>query len=214
MQCIVEARSALGEPAGARPLVDELDAGISGADAPSARAALLVCRAILAEGDDDAEAERMLDEALSIVQHAGARVAEARIAERLGTFLLERGDDRGSASLASALAVFGELGARRDFSRVSREMREHGIAIPSRWRGGRRALGVELSEREREVVELAAAGLTNEEIATELFLSMRTVESHMSKALRKLGARSRRDLAEALQDAATPADPTQAAARA
>lgn len=218
VQCIVEARAALGEVAGVGPLVDELAAGISGADAPSAQAALLVCRAIAAEGSEEgsdaAEAERMLDEALSIVQHAGARVAEARIAERLGTFRLSRGDDRGSAPLASALAIFGELGARRDFSRVSREMREHGIAIPSRWRGGRRSLGVELSEREREVVELAAAGLTNKEIATELFLSMRTVESHMSKALRKLGARSRRDLAQSLQEAAAAADPGPTAARA
>jgi DNA-binding CsgD family transcriptional regulator len=219
VQSLVEAAAALGDPASARPLVDELAAGISGADAPSAQVALLVCRAILVDGrvdadpdeaDDDTEAERMLDEALSTVQRAGARVAEGRVAERLGTFLLSRGDDRGSAPLESALGIFGELGARRDFSRVSREMREHGIAIPSRWRGGRRSLGVELSEREREVVDLAAAGLTNKEIATELFLSMRTVESHMSKALRKLGARSRRDLAEALQESAAAASALEA----
>ena len=150
----------------------------------------------------DPEVERMLAAAVSTLHGAGVRLAEGRAAERLGGFLLSRGDDRGSAALESALGI-GEIGARRDFSRISRTMREHGIAIPSRWRGGRRSLGLELSEREREVVDLAAAGLRNKEIATELFLSMRTVESHMSKALRKLGAPSRRDLAQALQDAET-----------
>lgn len=202
VQCIVEARVALDDVAQIESLIEELRVNTEGADAPLARAALLSCRAVLADRAGDPEVGHMLAEAVSVLHRAGVRLAEGRAAERLGGFLLSRGDSRGSATLQSALGIFGELGARRDFSRVSRTMREHGIAIPSRWRGGRRSLGVELSEREREVAKLAAAGLTNKEIATELFLSMRTVESHMSKALHKLGAASRRDLAEALQDAA------------
>jgi DNA-binding NarL/FixJ family response regulator len=156
----------------------------------------------MAERAGDADVERLLAAAASKLHDAGLRLAEGRVAERLGRFRASGGDDRAAAALESALGIFGELGARRDFSRVARTMREHGIAIPSRWRGGRRSLGAELSERELEVAELAATGLTNKEIATELFLSMRTVESHMSKALHKLGARSRRELADALHDAA------------
>ncbi len=204
VQCIVEAADALDDLAQVVSLIEELGAGIAGADAPLAHAALLSCRAIIADRAGDPEAERLLAEAVSVLHRAGVRLAEGRAAERLGGILLTRGDDGGAAALESALGIFGELGARRDFSRISRTMREHGIAIPSRWRGGRRALGVELSEREREVVELAAAGMRNKEIAAELFLSMRTVESHMSNALRKLGAPSRRDLAAALHDAAAP----------
>jgi DNA-binding CsgD family transcriptional regulator len=199
VQCIVEASVALGDVAQLEPLVEELAVNIAGANAPLAHAALLSCRAILAQHAGGAEVEQLLAEAESVLHGAGVRLVEGRATERLGRFRLARGDDSASSTLESALGIFGELGARRDFSRVSRTMREHGIAIPSRWRGGRRALGVELSQREREVAELAAAGLTNKEIATELFLSMRTVESHMSKALQKLGAGSRRDLAEALQ---------------
>ncbi|HZA39132.1 MAG TPA: helix-turn-helix transcriptional regulator [Actinomycetota bacterium] len=51
-----------------------------------------------------------------------------------------------------------------------------------------------MSPREREVALLAASGKTNEEIAADLFLSRRTVETHMSNVLRKLRGRSRRDL--------------------
>ena len=52
----------------------------------------------------------------------------------------------------------------------------------------------ELSEREREIAQLAAQGLTNRAIAEELVLSVRTVENHLARALRKLGVNNRRSL--------------------
>nr|WP_246803398.1 helix-turn-helix transcriptional regulator [Cellulomonas hominis] len=52
-----------------------------------------------------------------------------------------------------------------------------------------------LSAREREVATLAREGLSNRQIADRLYLSVRTVENHMSRALRKLGYVSRGDLA-------------------
>ncbi len=54
-----------------------------------------------------------------------------------------------------------------------------------------------LTEREREVLSLLAIGHTNPEIATLLYLSPRTVESHRSNIQRKLGVRSRADLVRA-----------------
>lgn len=57
-----------------------------------------------------------------------------------------------------------------------------------------------LTAREREVAVLAGRGLSNREIAGRLFLSVRTVESHLYLARRKLGAASRRDLAHRLGD--------------
>ncbi|MFF1530148.1 LuxR C-terminal-related transcriptional regulator [Cellulomonas sp. NPDC058312] len=60
---------------------------------------------------------------------------------------------------------------------------------------GRLSLQVEvLSDREREVALLARAGLSNRQIADRLVLSVRTVENHMSRALRKLGCTTRADL--------------------
>lgn len=52
-----------------------------------------------------------------------------------------------------------------------------------------------LSDREREIVELAAQGQTNREIAEQLYLSHRTVEGHVSRALEKLGLKRRGQLA-------------------
>lgn len=59
-----------------------------------------------------------------------------------------------------------------------------------------------LTVREREVAALAAAGLTNRQIADRLDLSVRTVENHVSNVLRKLGVPARADLARVLADAA------------
>jgi DNA-binding CsgD family transcriptional regulator len=63
---------------------------------------------------------------------------------------------------------------------------------------GRAAAATELTGTERRVAELASAGRTNKEIAGELFLSVRTVESHLSAAYRKLGVRRRTELAAAV----------------
>lgn len=68
----------------------------------------------------------------------------------------------------------------------------------------------ELTAREREIALLADQGLTNREIATRLFLSVRTVESHVYQARLKLGAASRRELARMVAAEATSTGPATA----
>jgi DNA-binding NarL/FixJ family response regulator len=60
---------------------------------------------------------------------------------------------------------------------------------------GRPGYGDRLSPREREVVRLVAGGQTNREIAQSLVLSLRTVDSHLQSAMRKLHVTSRTELA-------------------
>ncbi|WP_171074497.1 helix-turn-helix transcriptional regulator [Nonomuraea basaltis] len=188
--------AALGAGGVAAELVDELAAGIAGADAPLAQSALLTAQAVLARSRGAAaeEAERLLDAARTALKDAGLRYEEAQTAERLGRWRCERGAADGGSLLEDALRLYGAMHADRDIARVSRIMRQNGVPIPYPWRGGRPSHGQTLSSREREVALLAAEGKTNQEIATELFLSRRTVESHISSALRKLGYLSRKEL--------------------
>lgn len=70
-------------------------------------------------------------------------------------------------------------------------------AALARWRdtpGRVRAQSIDLSEREREVLRLIALGHTNAEIASMLFVSVRTVENHRASVMRKLGLRTRAEL--------------------
>lgn len=67
--------------------------------------------------------------------------------------------------------------------------------------GSRRGATDALSAREVEVLALLASGMTNAEIADRLFLSCRTVESHRAALQRKLGVRSRAELARVARDA-------------
>ena len=72
---------------------------------------------------------------------------------------------------------------------------------------GRRAVGASLTPAELDVVRLVSEGLGNKDIATRLFVSPRTVQSHLTRVYTKLGLTSRVQLA---QEASRRADATQA----
>ena len=65
--------------------------------------------------------------------------------------------------------------------------------------------GHPLTERQREIVEMAVAGLTNKEIAKRLVMSVRSVEGHLYRACQRVGANSREELAAIIK--AGPAAP-------
>jgi DNA-binding CsgD family transcriptional regulator len=75
---------------------------------------------------------------------------------------------------------------------------------------GRRGSEEELTATERQICELAMAGLRNAEIAARLFLSGKTVEANLSRAYRKLGVRSRTEMAGRLAAMSANAAPAKA----
>jgi len=132
-----------------------------------------------------------------------APLEAARARGVAGSAYAEAGDRaRGVAALKQAADEFERFGAKRLHDQAMRELRRLGVRT---WRRGptvaRDAEGTDaLSPREREVAALVLAGKRNTDIARELFLSVKTVESHTRNLYAKLGVTSRVALANRLRD--------------
>ena len=186
-----------GDAREAGELTREFADGLAGRDAPAASAALTLCHAQRGRG----RRRRPLGAAELYLRaerqwRALPRPYEAaKAAESAARCLLER-RRAWQELLLDVRTAFHELGAAWDEARVRRTLREHGVIVP--YRGGRKGYGRDLSPREAEVTRLACEGLSNPEIAVALFISRKTVERHLSSAMRKLQVTSRWELPERL----------------
>jgi DNA-binding CsgD family transcriptional regulator len=94
---------------------------------------------------------------------------------------MRRGPDGGIVALECAHALLTAGGATREAQRAARELRGLGRRVArSRRVATGRSWGA-LSPREREVADQVATGKTNREVAAALFLSEKTIESHLSR---------------------------------
>jgi DNA-binding CsgD family transcriptional regulator len=107
------------------------------------------------------------------------------------------------AVLTEALGTFRRLGARSWAQRAQAELRASGVAV-SGAPAEPDALG-ELTPQQRQIVRLASDGLTDREIGDRLFLSPRTVSSHLYRSYPKLGVASRHQLRDVIALTSTPA---------
>ena len=130
------------------------------------------------ESGDPAAATSRLRRARAVWERLGERYETARCRVLVGRALRALGDDESAATeLAAARRSFAELGA-------APAEREAAALMATAHPGG-------LTEREVEVLRLVAAGKTNPEIATLLFLSEKTVARHLSNIFTKLDVTSR-----------------------
>jgi DNA-binding CsgD family transcriptional regulator/tetratricopeptide (TPR) repeat protein len=187
------------QPDAAAQLVAEFAQGLEDRHAPAAFAALAWCQGLLAAADQEPGAARMLAAAGDQWLAIGRPYEQALVTEVLGQQFVASDPDGARDVWVTALTVYSQLGASWEISRLCALMRRHGIDPPYPWRGGPRSYAHVLSPREAEVVRLAAEGRTNREIAQTLFLSPRTIEGHVARALRKLGVQTRDQLAQALE---------------
>ncbi|MFE6459898.1 LuxR C-terminal-related transcriptional regulator [Streptomyces cinereoruber] len=190
----VEALHGSGQTARAHRLVADFAAGIDGGDAPAARAALTVCRALLAEaGERPEEAVGLLAEAEERWRLLGRPFDAARAAEARGRCLLGLRGEAAADEVREVVEAYRRLDARWDVARCRRLLRRHDIVTTHR--RGRLGYGDRLSPREQEVARLVVQGRANRDIAESLVLSTRTVEHHVARIMRKLNAASRADIA-------------------
>ena len=184
----VEALIGLGRLAEAEALLEpyeqlarRMDRTISLADASHCRGLLLA-----AQGDFEA-ALTSAEEAVRLFESLALPFETARAWLALGE-IRRRARKKAAArdAIAHALAIFERLGAERWADRARAELGRS---------NARRTPGAELTDTELRVAELASAGQTNREIADGLFMSVHTVEAHLTRIYRTLGVHSRTELA-------------------
>ena len=193
-----EAVTGIGDLDRAERLVARLEARAAALPRPWILAVSCRCRGLLnaARGD--------LDQALADYQRALTAHERLDMPVELGRTLLAQGRlhrrrnerQRAQDCLSRAAAVFDAAGTSR-WAAVARE--------ELRRAQGRRGSADRLTPTELQVAELAVAGLRNTEIAARLFLSGKTVEANLSRIYRKLGVRSRTELAAKMPRQGTPA---------
>jgi DNA-binding CsgD family transcriptional regulator/tetratricopeptide (TPR) repeat protein len=107
---------------------------------------------------------------------------------------------RGRAELTTAAETFAACGARSRHAATVRELRKLGVRVPAPAAAGRGAGPHGLTGRELDVVRLVGEGYTNHQIADSLFVSIRTVETHLSHVFTKLGVTTRTGILKAISD--------------
>jgi DNA-binding CsgD family transcriptional regulator len=188
---LVRLALAAGAHERAQRVADAVEEAAALARVPSLDGAALRCRGLVA-GDAD-----LLLRAVEAYRRS-PRVFERALACEDAAAALARTGRRLEAKpiFEDALDVYAQVGARWDEARALASMRELGLGRRRRGARKRPARGWEsLTRSELEVVQLAAQGLTNPEIGRRLFVSPRTVQTHLAHAFRKLGLSSRVELA-------------------
>jgi DNA-binding CsgD family transcriptional regulator len=184
----IESLIRLGDLGAAEALLVSLEERAQRLDRAWALASAGRCRALLmsARGDHEAASAALrvafaAHERLEMpAELARTHLAAGEVARRARRKVAARDH------VTAALGLFTRLGAAPWAERATAELARLGTS---------RHGGPGLTEAERQVAGLVAAGHTNREVAAELYMGLRTVEAHLSAVYRKLGVRSRSELA-------------------
>jgi len=145
------------------------------------------------------EADAGFRQALALLGPDDPLIERAQLRHAFGRLLLARGDRRGALDqLRAAHELLERVDAVPLLAQVAGDLNRCGIraaAPPAR-------SPLALTDRERDVVALVSKGLTNREVAAELYLSDKAVEYHLHNVFGKLGIRSRRELRDRLRASA------------
>jgi DNA-binding CsgD family transcriptional regulator len=160
-------------------------------------------RAMATSTPDLAERITWLSESVEVLDGSPARLETAEAMVELGTALVDRQDMDEARNVLHQGANLASLCRAHRLVEVARSQLRAAGARPRRLQ----STGVDsLTPAELRAVHMAAANVTNRAIADELFVNVKTIEGHLSRAYRKLGITSRFDLAEVLGSRNRPVD--------
>ncbi|WP_067664757.1 helix-turn-helix transcriptional regulator [Nocardia miyunensis] len=183
---------------GNRQVLDEISTAAQALDARystlSRRGTVLLCRGLSLDQPE------LLEQSAQAFHGAGRPLYEGQAREELAVILARQGRTADARSaLDAAIRSYAGMDAQWDISRAESRLREHGVRRGSRGPRKRPKTGWQaLTPTEQKVAELVAQGGSNSEIATRMFLSRRTVQTHVSSILNKLSLQSRVQVAVSL----------------
>ncbi|HLX50761.1 MAG TPA: LuxR C-terminal-related transcriptional regulator, partial [Streptosporangiaceae bacterium] len=175
----------------AQTLAGHAAALAAGSEVPHRQANALYCRSLL---DNDPVS---LLTAAELYDQAGRPLLRAKALEAAAGYFVRSGDrDQARHAFTRAVEVYISLGATVDVARLRTKFRAHGIRRGPHSKHRHAVSGWDsLTPTEIKIAAFVEEGLSNPEIATRLLLSRRTVATHVSHILKKLGVNSRTDIA-------------------
>ncbi|HEY2536459.1 MAG TPA: helix-turn-helix transcriptional regulator, partial [Solirubrobacteraceae bacterium] len=188
---LIEAAAYSGKPELAVEELDQLSARAAASGTDWAVGVQLRSRALLCSDQD--EADGLFRGAIERLEQTAIRTQLARAHLVYGERLRRASRRRDArAHLTAAHDMLTSMGAGAFAARAARELR----TIGQRARARTPDTIDELTPRELQIAQLVAAGVANKEVASELFLSPRTIDAHLRSIFRKLDITSRRQLRE------------------
>ena len=190
---LVETLAALGELKRASALTDELEQQGRRFGRSLALGTAERCHGLIAAALGDLAAAAMwLERSCLELEGVGQPFETARSLLVAGEIQRRTKKKRSTRTLlGEALAIFEGIGAHRWAERARRDLARI---------GGRAPTPVALTPSEQQIADLVAEGLTNREVASAMFVSVHTVEANLKRIYRKLGVRSRTELARRLAE--------------
>ena len=180
-----------GELETARALAGHAAAFAAGSEIPRRQANALYCRGLL-----DHDAARLLTAADRYVDASRPLFSAKALEAAAGEFVAAGDRGQARAAFTRAVEIYASLGAAADAARLQALFRAHGIRRGPRSKHRQARSGwPSLTPAETKIAGLVGEGLSNPEIAARLLLSRRTVATHVSHILKKLGVHSRTDIA-------------------
>jgi ATP/maltotriose-dependent transcriptional regulator MalT len=209
LETVVRAELAAGNVGGATGAAKRAEAFAAKTGLSLDRCRQARCRAhLLLAGRRPVDAAELAVEAAAHAAATGAVLEQAASLLLAGSALAEAARTKDAVSaFQEAELILASTGVHRLRDRAAQQLRRLGVRQTGRRRNGAPGVGIAaLSGREREVADLVASGRTNRDIAAVLFISEKTVETHLSRVFSKLGVSSRASVAGAVERARSPAD--------